>query len=105
MVLGLVFGRGLFRSEVLQGGFVALTPFEQVLLAAAGFTGCVNTFLQVLRSRARQREAQERRAEIAESRALAIWLYDHGKREEEAHEELVEAVRSVTPISVPKLKE
>lgn len=84
---------------------MTLTPFEQVLLVAAGFTGCVNTFLQVLRSRARQREAKERRAEIAESRALSVWLYEHGQREERAHEELVETVRSMTPVSVQKLKE
>jgi hypothetical protein len=84
---------------------VTLTPFEQVVLIGTGVSSCLNTALQILRSRARKAESEERRKEIAESRALSVWLYEHGQREERAHEELVKTVRSMTPVSVQKLKE
>jgi hypothetical protein len=84
---------------------VTLTPFEQVVLIGTGVSSCLNTALQILRSRARKAESEERRKELAERRAFQTWLYEHGTREEQAHEELVEAVRSVTPISVPKARE
>lgn len=85
---------------------MALTPFQDALLVVAGLTGCLNTFLQVLRSRARRQESEERRKEIAERRAFELWLYDHGKREKEAHDELVDALRSATPAGgTPKVRE
>lgn len=66
-----------------------MSPAEQVILVVAGVSSCVNTVLQIIRSRERRRESEERRKEISERKALATWLYDHGTREEEKSDKIL----------------